>query len=115
MTSHRILVTAALLALTASTASFARPFNGPVRQVHLSLGIDRNFGHSWCLRDYSNDEIDCSYATRAQCFVTAAGRRDGFWFDPSVNPAQRSERDVDNWRRTQLKIADRRAACGALS
>jgi hypothetical protein len=32
-----------------------------------------NVGRSWCLHDYVDDEVDCSYANRRQCAATAAG------------------------------------------
>ena len=30
-------------------------------------------GGSWCLHDYVNDNIDCSYSNRSQCAATASG------------------------------------------
>jgi hypothetical protein len=32
-----------------------------------------NVGRPWCLHDYADDEVDCSYANRSQCAATAAG------------------------------------------
>jgi hypothetical protein len=32
-----------------------------------------NVGRSWCLHDYPDDEVDCSYSNRSQCAATAAG------------------------------------------
>ena len=30
-------------------------------------------GHSWCLHDYANDYVDCSFSNRSQCAATASG------------------------------------------
>jgi hypothetical protein len=30
-------------------------------------------GRSWCLHDYVNDIVDCSYSNRSQCAATASG------------------------------------------
>jgi hypothetical protein len=35
--------------------------------------IGTGTGRSWCLHDYVNDIVDCSYSNRSQCAATASG------------------------------------------
>jgi hypothetical protein len=37
------------------------------------LDLDRTAGGSWCLHEYANDDIDCSFSSRSQCAATASG------------------------------------------
>jgi hypothetical protein len=67
MTSFKTL--AALASAAASTPVFSRTLERQARH-NVSSGVA---SHSWCLHNYSADEIDCSYVDRTQCAATAAG------------------------------------------
>jgi hypothetical protein len=75
MTSFKILAALALLSATASTPVFSRTLQGQSRHDFASSRVNRAgvASHSWCLHNYSADEVDCSYVTRSQCAETAAG------------------------------------------
>lgn len=68
VTSFKILAALALLSATASTPVFSRTSQRQALHNYVS-GV----GSHWCLRNYSADKIDCSYADRSQCAETAAG------------------------------------------
>jgi hypothetical protein len=75
MTSFKILATLAFLSATASAPLFSRTLHRQARHNYVSSGVNRAgvASHSWCLHNYSEDEIDCSYVDRSQCAATAAG------------------------------------------
>jgi hypothetical protein len=75
MTSFKILAALALLSATASTPVFSGTLERRARHNYVSSGVKRAgvASHSWCLHNYSADEIDCSYVGRSQCAATAAG------------------------------------------
>jgi hypothetical protein len=70
MTSFKTLAALALLSAAASTPVFSRTLERQARHNYVSSGVA---SHSWCLHNYSADEIDCSYVDRSQCAATAAG------------------------------------------
>jgi hypothetical protein len=71
MTTFKILAALALLSATASAPVFSRTLQRQAHHNYVSSGGVG--GHSWCLHDYSANEIDCSYVDRSQCAATAAG------------------------------------------
>jgi hypothetical protein len=75
MTSFKILTGLALLSATASAPVFSRTLQRQALHHYVSSGVRQAavVRHSWCLHDYSADEIDCSYVNRSQCAATAAG------------------------------------------
>jgi hypothetical protein len=73
MTSFRIFAALAVLLATAAKPTFSRTSPGVHERVWSTTyraGVTVN---SWCLHNYSSDEIDCSYATQNQCAATASG------------------------------------------
>jgi hypothetical protein len=68
MTSFKTL--AALASAAASTPVFSRTLERQARHNYVSSGVA---SHSWCLHNYSADEIDCYYVDRRQCAAKAAG------------------------------------------
>jgi hypothetical protein len=74
MTSLKIFAALAVLSATALTPAFSRTLQG-VRQNYASSRTDRAgvTNNSWCLHDYTSDELDCSYAGHTQCAATALG------------------------------------------
>jgi hypothetical protein len=74
MTSFKIFAALAVLSATAATPAFSRTLQG-VRHNYAWSGTHRagGTGSSWCLHNYSSDEIDCSYADQSQCAATASG------------------------------------------
>ena len=80
MKSCRIHIVATLASVTISTPVFARDVqrhsyqdHGVSRHTLLSVGQTKIDAPSWCLRNYSEDFLDCSFSDRAQCGVTASG------------------------------------------
>ena len=75
MTLFRVLVAAALISVTTGTAVFARTPHEQPRYEQSLPSLDRagGAGGSWCLHNYANDEIDCSFASHSQCAATASG------------------------------------------
>ena len=75
MTSSKILAALALFSATASAPVFSRTLHRQARYNYVSSRVNRAgvANHSWCLQNYSADEIDCSYADRSQCAETAGG------------------------------------------
>ena len=75
MTTFKILAALALLSATASAPVFSRTLQRQAPHNYVSSGARQAAiaRHSWCLHDYSADEIDCSYVDRSQCAATAAG------------------------------------------
>jgi hypothetical protein len=74
----RVLVVAALLSATPGPMQFATASGTSQKQPRheqILPGFDRatGAGRSWCLHDYVNDEIDCSYSSRSECAATASG------------------------------------------
>jgi hypothetical protein len=65
----------ALFSATASAPVFSATLHRQARHNYVSSRVNRAgvASHSWCLHNYSADEIDCSYADRSQCAETAAG------------------------------------------
>ena len=75
MTFFRMLVAAALLlATTGTTTVFAKTSHKQHRYEQM-LPRFRGSGSArpWCLHDYVNNEVDCSYSSRSQCAATASG------------------------------------------
>jgi hypothetical protein len=64
-----------LLSATASTSAFSTTSQRHATQDFVSSGAKRAGvgSHSWCLHNYSADDIDCSYTNRTQCAETASG------------------------------------------
>ena len=75
MTLFKVLAAAAILSVTTGATAFARtPYEHTRHEQMLPrFDLDRNAGGSWCLHDYADDNIDCSYASRSQCAATASG------------------------------------------
>lgn len=76
MSAIRILATAALLATTAGLPVSANASEGGVRGAYTSTAAFSRVSmpsHSWCLHDFGDNSIDCSYSSRLQCAATAAG------------------------------------------
>jgi hypothetical protein len=74
MTLLKLFAALALLSATASTPAFSETLRRQACHNHVSR--DKRTGaanQSWCLHNYSADEIDCSYVDRSQCAATAAG------------------------------------------
>jgi hypothetical protein len=74
MTSFKIFAALAVLSVTAATPVFARTFQR-VHHDYARSGADRAgvTGISWCLHNYPQDEVDCSFASQSQCDATASG------------------------------------------
>jgi hypothetical protein len=74
MTSFKILAALAVLSATTATPAFARTFQG-VGHDYVWSATDRAAaaGPTWCLHNYSQDEVDCSYASHSQCAASASG------------------------------------------
>jgi hypothetical protein len=49
--------------------SLRADFNKLSARYKIGIGT----GGSWCLHDYVNDNVDCSYSNRSQCAATASG------------------------------------------
>ena len=45
----------------------------PALHGYSTFSRARISNHSWCLHNYSDDYIDCSYSGRSQCAATASG------------------------------------------
>jgi hypothetical protein len=75
MSLFRIIVAAALLTATSGTVAFARSSYEQPRLGQVLSRFDRggSAGRPWCLHDYVNDEVDCSYSSHSQCAATASG------------------------------------------
>jgi hypothetical protein len=75
MTAFRVLVVVALLSASAGTPAFARASEGHFRYNSISSELGRAGmpSRSWCLHNYADDYVDCSYSNRSQCAATAAG------------------------------------------
>jgi hypothetical protein len=74
MTLFKVLAAAAILSVTTG-AVFARAPYEQIRHEQMvpRVHLDRNAVGSWCLHDYADDDIDCSYSSRSQCAATASG------------------------------------------
>jgi Protein of unknown function (DUF3551) len=74
MTLFKVLAAAAILSVTTG-AAFARAPYEQIRHEQMvpRLHLDRTTVGSWCLHDYADDDIDCSYSSRSQCAATASG------------------------------------------
>jgi hypothetical protein len=75
MTLFKVLAAAAVLSVTTGATAFARAPHEHIRHEQMLPGfnLDKNAGGPWCLHDYADDDIDCSYASRSQCAATASG------------------------------------------
>jgi hypothetical protein len=75
MTSSKILVAATLLSVMAGTTVSARTSYRQHSYEHMLPRFDRVAGPlgSWCLHNYADDNVDCSYSSRSQCAATASG------------------------------------------
>lgn len=74
MTLSKVLAAAAILSVTTG-AAFARAPYEQIRHEQMvpRVHLDRTTVGSWCLHDYADDDIDCSYSSRSQCAATASG------------------------------------------
>jgi hypothetical protein len=74
MTSFKMFAALAVLSVTAATPAFSRTLQ-EARYDHAWSGADRAgvSGTSWCLHNYAQDEVDCSFASQDQCAATASG------------------------------------------
>jgi hypothetical protein len=74
MTSFKIFAALAVLSVTAAAPAFSRTLQD-VRHDYAWSGANRAgmTGVSWCLHNYSQDEVDCSYASQSQCAASASG------------------------------------------
>jgi hypothetical protein len=84
MTALRVLVAVAVLSASTGAPAFARASEGHSVHTIVSSEFDRARmpGHSWCLHDYSDGSVDCSYSNRSQCAATAAGGLGGCSLNP---------------------------------
>jgi hypothetical protein len=75
MILFRILVAAALLLAMTGTTVFAKTSYKQPRyeQMLPRFRGSGSAGRPWCLHDYVNNEVDCSYSSRSQCAATASG------------------------------------------
>lgn len=78
MTLVRVLVVAALSSATTGTMQSAAASGASQRQPRQAQILPRSdratgAGHAWCLHDYADDEINCSYSSRNECAATASG------------------------------------------
>jgi hypothetical protein len=75
MNLFKLFTALALLSATANTPAFSEPLRRQACHNHVSSRGKRTgaANQSWCLHNYSADEIDCSYVDRSQCAATAAG------------------------------------------
>jgi hypothetical protein len=68
---------AALVATTRTRNAYAAIHSGSLRadfnKSPTRHQIGTGGGRSWCLHDYANDNVDCSYSNQSQCAATAAG------------------------------------------
>jgi hypothetical protein len=74
MNLFKLFAALALLSATAITPAFPETLRRQACHNHVSR--DKRTGaanQSWCLHNYSANEIDCSYVDRSQCAATAAG------------------------------------------
>jgi hypothetical protein len=61
MSAFRILVTAAVLSVSAGLPAFANASEGHLRPERTSSEFVRGMpGYPWCLHNYADDDIDCS-------------------------------------------------------
>jgi hypothetical protein len=73
MNERKDLFIAMLIFVTASAPVFAQEHRVS-KQSPLSIHrVDLKPGGSWCLHDYENDSVNCSFVTRNQCAATASG------------------------------------------
>jgi hypothetical protein len=64
---------AVLVSTTGARNAYARSLRTDFSNLSARHRIGTAAGRSWCLHDYVNDEIDCSYSNRGQCVATASG------------------------------------------
>jgi hypothetical protein len=68
---------AALVSTTRTRNAYAAIHSGSLRADFNKLSarqqVGTSVGRSWCLHDYVNDNVDCSYSNRSQCAATASG------------------------------------------
>ena len=74
MTSFKIFAALAVLSVTVATPAFSRTFQ-ETRHDRVWPGFDRAgvTDTSWCLHNYGEGELDCSFASQSQCAATASG------------------------------------------
>jgi hypothetical protein len=75
MNLFKLFAALGLLSATASTPAFSETLRRQACHNHVSSRGRRTGApnQSWCLHNYSADEIDCSYVDRSQCAAIAAG------------------------------------------
>jgi hypothetical protein len=73
MSLFRVLTAAALLSVTTGSVAFARPAYEKPRFELSKLSRDGGASRPWCLHNYVNDVVDCSYSSQSQCAGTASG------------------------------------------
>jgi hypothetical protein len=73
MNLFKLFAALGLLSATASTAAFSLRTQACHNHVSSRGRRTGAANQSWCLHNYSADEIDCSYVDRSQCAATAAG------------------------------------------
>jgi hypothetical protein len=75
MKPFKLFAVLALLTTTASTPAFSETLRRQACHNDVSSRGKRTgaANQSWCLHNYSSDEINCSYVDRSQCAATAAG------------------------------------------
>jgi hypothetical protein len=72
MNERKDLFIAMLILVTASAPVFAQEHRASKQSPPSIHRVDLKPG-SWCLHDYENDSVNCSFATRNQCAATASG------------------------------------------
>jgi hypothetical protein len=68
---------AALVSTARTRNAYAAIHSGSLRadfnKSSVRHKIGTGGGRSWCLHDYADDNVDCSYSNRSQCAATASG------------------------------------------
>ena len=74
MTSFKIFAALAVLSVSVATPAFSRTLQ-EARHDRVWSEADRAgvVDTSWCLHNYAQDEVDCSFASQGQCAATASG------------------------------------------
>ncbi len=74
MTSFKMFAALAVLSVTVATPAFSRTLQ-EARYNHAWSRADGAgvSGTSWCLHNYAQEEVDCSYTSQSQCAATASG------------------------------------------
>ena len=79
---YQIRIVATLVSMAFSTPIFAQDVDRVPYQDHVfskrKLGAAEQtrrdpYSYAWCLQNYLDDDLDCSYSSLAQCEATASG------------------------------------------